>query len=297
MSNNNTLWWIALLAWIGGSTWWHTCKIKFLCDAPLTETIKDAAPTVAPLHIMDGASLMLTSPGNFSFAKSGSQSNTNAVIGELDSLAAYLQANPERKAVITGMYSATENNPTEWPNLGIARAEDVKTKLLGKYKLDPASIVTKGKLNEDLIFYADSLRGGIDFGFADQLTLTENNLAESQKFASIFETLDLYFNTGSVNYIKTDDNNKFIDEAKAFLSANTDKALLLTGHTDNVGSASSNLQLSKDRAEEVKKELVDAGFNESQLKVDAKGQTQPKSTNNSDEGKAANRRVSIIVLK
>ncbi len=237
---------------------------------------------------------MLTSPRNFSFAKSGDKANTAGITTEIDSVAGYLRSLPDKRVVLTGFYSGDEINATSWPNLGIARAENVKAYYVGK-GLSPSLFTTKGQLSDDLVFISDSLWGGIDYQFIDALTLTENSLAEGQKFEDIFKPLDLYFNTGSVSYIKTADNERFLEEAKLFLSQNKNKKLVLTGHTDNVGSPASNMQLSKERAGSVKELLTAAGIPAEQISVNAKGQTQPKVPNDTPEGKAANRRVSIVV--
>lgn len=66
MTKNHTFWWIALAMWMAGSAWWHTCKIKQLCDAPLVSAgIPSQDVNVPPLHITDGSGLSLIAPGNF----------------------------------------------------------------------------------------------------------------------------------------------------------------------------------------------------------------------------------------
>lgn len=295
MSKNNALWWIALAIWMAGSAWWHTCRIKQLCDAPLVSAgIPSEETNISPLHIMDGSNLSLTAPGNFGFAKSGSEANFSAVRAELDSLKNYLKANPGKTVTITGYYAASETNNTTWPDLGIARAEGIKAYYVAQGL--PASVfATKSALQNDIRFSPDSMKGGIDFAFSEVAPTTENKLAEAQKYSTIFKPLDLYFNTGSSDYIKTADNQKFVEEASRYLSANKDKKLLLTGHTDNVGKPASNAALSRKRAEQVRNQLVQAGLPAAQLVTDAEGQNSPKESNNTAEGRAANRRVAIVV--
>ncbi|HWV32525.1 MAG TPA: OmpA family protein [Dyadobacter sp.] len=296
MSKNSTLWWIILAVWMAGAAWWHVCKIKQLCDAPMisADTPSVGAVEVTSLQITDGPDLSLISAGNFGFAKSGAQANLTAVKRELDSLAAYLKAHPEKKLSITGYYHSSEVNDSKWPDLGIARAEGVKQYYVD-LGLPAAAFETKSELQEDIRFSQDSLSGGIAFAFSAPAPTTENALAEAQKYQGLFKPLDLYFNTGSTDYIKTDDNQKFVEEAGKYLAANKDKKLLLTGHTDNTGTAAGNLELSKKRAGEVKQNLISAGLPENQLVVAAKGQSTPKETNNTTEGRAANRRVAIVV--
>ncbi len=70
------------------------------------------------------------------------------------------------------------------------------------------------------------------------------------------------------------------------------------GHTDNVGSAEKNQQLSEDRAFAVKKWLEaksPTNFPNSRIKVFAHGQTQPLESNSAPDGRAKNRRVEILL--
>jgi outer membrane protein OmpA-like peptidoglycan-associated protein len=124
---------------------------------------------------------------------------------------------------------------------------------------------------------------------------TEDDLAKNEKYSSIFKPMNLYFRTNEADYIKTDENQKFLEEAKAYLAENKDKSLSLTGHTDSDGADAANMKLSERRAIDVKGQLGSKGFNADQLTTDAKGETQPAASNETAEGKKANRRVTIVV--
>ncbi len=70
------------------------------------------------------------------------------------------------------------------------------------------------------------------------------------------------------------------------------------GHTDNQGSAESNLKLSEERAFAVKlwlEKQAPSSFPEGRVKVVAHGQTEPVASNSTLEGKAKNRRVVIVL--
>lgn len=287
-----TLAWIALIGWIAGSTYWHVCKIKMLCDGP-TE-ISNVGYTVPPLSIVDGDKLNLSSASNFGFKKSIAEPNYINVKKELDSLASYLKANPGRKSTITGLYSSIEKNTTTFPDLGLARADAIKQYLVGA-GVPAAQLETASRL-VDLTFSPEDSTHGMDFSFADlALPKTEQALAEAEKYEGVFNPIDFYFATGSADYIKTAENKKFLAEAKKYLAANKDKKLSLIGHTDNVGADDLNMKLSQKRANDVKKELMHAGIFADQLVTDAKGETEPKASNDTPEGRKANRRVSVVV--
>ena len=295
MTNNTNILWLGLIAWAAGGTWWHVCKIKQLCDAPLVNTSTGTSPPaeVAGLRIEDGSRFSLTAQGNFGFARSGSSPNYAPVRKELDSLAAYLKANPGKKVNITGYHTSGEVNNTMYPDLGTARAENLKACYIAK-GLPADMFITHGVLQEKLTVVKDSIRGGIDFSIADAET-SADTLAKAQTYKSIFKPLDVYFKTGGSQYIRTPDNSRFVKDAVEYLAGNKDKKLLLTGHADNSGDPSVNLGLSRKRAEQVKNELIAAGIAQDQLVVSAKGQTAPKMSNDTPEGRAANRRVEIVV--
>lgn len=293
MSSNNAPWWIALFVWMGLSTYWHVCQIKELCDAPVEVPVV-TEPAVEPLYIADGRGLSLQANGNFGFAKSGSEANQNAVRPELDSLGAYLVANPGKVLDIMGFYASSETNPSTYSDLGIARAEGVKSYLVS-LGADTESLTTSSRLMDDIVFSPDSMRGGISFNFGLPIPDNEEDLANAQKYEGVFSPMDLYFSTASADYIKTDANRQFVDEAVKYLAANKDKKLVLTGHTDNDGEKVTNLRLSKARAEDVKRALIKAGIAADQLATKAKGEAQPKATNDTSAGRRANRRVDIVV--
>jgi len=72
-------------------------------------------------------------------------------------------------------------------------------------------------------------------------------------------------------------------------------SLKLSGHTDNVGSESANLKLSKDRAESVKAYLVSKGANPSRIEATGYGETQPIASNKTAAGRQKNRRVEFTL--
>ncbi len=65
------------------------------------------------------------------------------------------------------------------------------------------------------------------------------------------------------------------------------------GHTDNVGSAAYNVQLSKRRAESVKRYLVSQGVAADRIETQGLGLTKPIADNDTAEGRAKNRRVEV----
>ncbi len=69
------------------------------------------------------------------------------------------------------------------------------------------------------------------------------------------------------------------------------------GHTDSTGNKDHNLKLSDERAASVKAYLVEHGVAAERLASKGYGQTRPIADNNTEEGKADNRRVEIHILR
>lgn len=110
-----------------------------------------------------------------------------------------------------------------------------------------------------------------------------------------FVTTGILFNVNS-DQIKPQSYGVIKEIAQA-LKDNTEVNIKIIGHTDSDGSASSNLILSKKRAEAVKKSLInDFSIEEERLTIDGKGASQPVADNKTNTGKAANRRVEFIKL-
>lgn len=105
----------------------------------------------------------------------------------------------------------------------------------------------------------------------------------------------LTFETGSAT-LKPESQEQLKNIAeilKAFPNVN----IKLGGYTDNTGNANSNLKLSGDRAASVKGELVKLGIDGGRLESEGYGQEHPVASNDTEEGRAQNRRISVRVTK
>lgn len=82
----------------------------------------------------------------------------------------------------------------------------------------------------------------------------------------------------------------------ASMNENPDTDILVVGHTDNVGKASYNQGLSERRAASVKSYAVAQGLDGSRVKTKGMGADEPISSNETDAGRAENRRVEIVIV-
>ena len=99
-------------------------------------------------------------------------------------------------------------------------------------------------------------------------------------------------------YDKSDLNAKSyseLDRLVDILNANPEIKIEIQGHTDNQGSAQYNLNLSEKRAQSVYNYIVDKGIDASRLLFKGLGAKQPISGNDTETGRAQNRRIEFII--
>ena len=92
---------------------------------------------------------------------------------------------------------------------------------------------------------------------------------------------------------------KSFEELKSLaqvLALRQDIMIEVEGHTDNRGDDAENMQLSKDRANEVKAYLVKNGIEGNRVKLSYYGETKPMGNNESESGRQMNRRVRIKII-
>lgn len=104
---------------------------------------------------------------------------------------------------------------------------------------------------------------------------------------------DINFETGKSNLKPT--SFKQLDKLVLLMERKPEMTIQIIGHTDNVGNNEANLQLSKDRAASVKKYIIAKGIAAKRIETDGKGAYEPIADNNTEKGKAQNRRTEIRV--
>ena len=87
-----------------------------------------------------------------------------------------------------------------------------------------------------------------------------------------------------------------LKEVGEFLQAKSEAYVVLSGYTDNVGSVEYNLELARRRAENAASYLVDqVGIALDRIVVQWYGLANPVATNDTEQGRALNRRVELAV--
>lgn len=114
---------------------------------------------------------------------------------------------------------------------------------------------------------------------------------EQEILNNVFQNLE--FETGKS--IIRQSSYTSLDQLITLLVKKPQYKLLIDGHTDNVGSAPSNMKLSQARADAVKKYLTDRSIDAARIKATGYGLTRPIATNKTPEGRQKNRRVEFTI--
>jgi outer membrane protein OmpA-like peptidoglycan-associated protein len=87
-----------------------------------------------------------------------------------------------------------------------------------------------------------------------------------------------------------------LDNVVRLMNENPNVKILISGYTDNVGNPADNLKLSTGRAVSVVNYLLGKGVNNSRLSFKGFGEANPVADNNTEEGRALNRRTELSVV-
>lgn len=106
---------------------------------------------------------------------------------------------------------------------------------------------------------------------------------------------NIFFDFGKYNLRKESHNE--LKRLVNFVRATEGSMLVISGHTDNVGSEQANEKLSLDRAGAVRDYLVSIGLSENSITIEGKGSQQPIADNKTEAGRAKNRRVEFRIVR
>jgi OmpA-OmpF porin, OOP family len=264
------VWVLAFLAWIAfiSSKYLSTCGC---CGS--TPAISAALPAAATgtLDYRWGSDATVTGSG-FNAYKSG----IIAQGGQGDTL------------VITGLYRNGEKNTSKYENIGIARAEAAK--LLFSDKVGASRIRCSSKMITDDMNQTD-LHTSADFSWIKAII----NMNEASIIDNGDET-SILFPTGSASKTANATVDTYLKSLIVRLKSSGEK-VLISGHTDNKGNVAANEALGLNRANAIRRILVDGGIAREQIATETKGSAMPVATNDTEQGRYQNRRVVIKLTK
>jgi len=120
-----------------------------------------------------------------------------------------------------------------------------------------------------------------------------HQLKQSENYLAL---TTLQFNFNEYQNIETEAFNNILRFADRLIFDASLK-VSIAGFTDITGSPAYNQQLSLLRAENIKEYMIDLGVKESQITVSANGISFPVASNNTRQGRSANRRVEILLIQ
>jgi outer membrane protein OmpA-like peptidoglycan-associated protein len=127
------------------------------------------------------------------------------------------------------------------------------------------------------------------------LTRQLENLQLRQTESGVVVTLgDVLFASGQTELVEG--GRSSLEEVVDLLQTEPDKKIRVEGHTDSLGDAEANLELSQKRAQAVCDALISLGVDSSRISALGMGEDFPIASNDDEEGRALNRRVDVILL-
>lgn len=150
---------------------------------------------------------------------------------------------------------------------------------------------------EDYIFHTErfELKGihSIDQPFELEIDLQKVSTEVAESKETILK--NVLFESNSDQLLES--SQEELNSLAKFMELHSDIHIQINGHTDNIGQAADNLDLSERRALAVKNYLVKAGIAEQRLSAKGFGESKSIADNDSEAGRALNRRTSFEIIQ
>lgn len=104
----------------------------------------------------------------------------------------------------------------------------------------------------------------------------------------------LLFGSGSADLQTAAQNN--LQNLASSLQQNMATNVIIIGHSDNTGTSQQNMDISLKRSQAVKTYLASKGVDVTRITTLGKGETEPIADNSTEEGRAQNRRVEVVIV-
>jgi len=277
---------------------------KFCCECCENPT-KNNVPSVTRSTAAVGNSFHLAGPNfdydtekNFNFSNDTfnyiKPLDSTIDIG-IDKLKAYFGKNPNGKLLITGYCLDSEKNSSAFPNLGFARANDVKNYFISK-GIPSNRFEINGQIKDHWSSENGILLGPVSYVVSNDIVEAKGEDWNALKEKIAANPLILYFNTNQTEINLTVEERQKIADLSNYLDHVNDAKISCIGHTDSVGDRNVNIQLGQERADFAKDYLTKNGISKDRIETSSKGPDEPITDNVTPEGKAKNRRT-VITLK
>lgn len=180
--------------------------------------------------LLEDGDFKITAPEGATYGLSGNDLKIPADMeGAMDKLAAHLKQHPDKLTMLTGYYKKEETNNTTHPNLGIARAEAMKSALVAK-GVNGSQLVTEGKESKNIAEKDGRLYAlGMRFASATKADFPLK-IEDGSKFnASAADNLEFTKSNGEATKPIAAGATKALQQLADYLKANPNRAVTLTG--------------------------------------------------------------------
>jgi OOP family OmpA-OmpF porin len=109
------------------------------------------------------------------------------------------------------------------------------------------------------------------------------------------DNLVIYFAYNVSDFTPDAATNKFFDESNAYINQNLQARLHITGHADARGTDQYNQELGLRRAQSVQAYFESKGMSSGKIVIESRGEKEPADDNNTDAGRAKNRRTVLTI--
>jgi outer membrane protein OmpA-like peptidoglycan-associated protein len=211
----------------------------------------------------------------------------------------YPEARPEKVLFLKGK---VESDSTESLRDALIEVKNVETKKITEIKVDS----TSGEYVSALLFKNDFIVTVKKKGYVQESkyiskmsprfstpAVLDLNL-EPIRVGRSYRLNDIYFDFNSIEL--KPESKIVIDEFAGFLNDNPTLKVSIQGHTDNIGNEEDNLKLSQERARAVYNYLIEKGIAPERLSYKGFGESKPVSQNDTETGRARNRRTEFVIV-
>ena len=250
---------------------------------------EENALSLVPIESVEADSKRLALEGaGFSFLNRESSLDSSLTVEQKSLIAyttGYLQNHPERRLILTGLYITDEKSINA--DLGLERAASVQQLLLNE-----GIATTQIELRQDMTeASATPLEKAVEFDFEARPDSTK--LLEVVESGALHPKIIIHFELDQNALLLTPAQEYFFQIVQQYLERKAEQKLLIVGFTDNQGETRQNFGLGRERAAFVKEALVEMGFDKRRIMTDSQGENNPIATNETEEGRARNRRVEV----
>lgn len=188
---------------------------------------------------------------------------------------------------ITGQYFDGEAKPADHETMGLARASKIRDLYFNDIPEEKISL--RSRTMEESKESREAYFEAILFGW----------VAPAAGIEELQELEDRIIIRFPANSTEKEYDPKVDDYLRKLAQRviRSGEKIEITGHTDNSGNKKDNLNLGKNRADQIRKILLKSGVPEAQVRIASKGESQPVASNTTTSGRQSNRRAEVRLMK